>query len=76
MSRTFSIYDDADSKRLMQLVAYDLNLDAKRFPVRAIMNWVSTCKNELVDHEAARQRAPRPATRRATRRRTRSTSAG
>ena len=57
VSRTFSIYDDADSKRLMQLVAYDLNLDAKRFPVRALMNWVSTAKNELVDHEAAQQRA-------------------
>jgi DNA helicase II / ATP-dependent DNA helicase PcrA len=57
VSRTFSIYDDADSKRLMQLVANDLNLDAKRFPVRAIMNWVSTCKNELVDHEAAHTRA-------------------
>ena len=57
VARTFSIYDDADSKRLMQLVAYDLNLDAKRFPVRAIMNWVSTCKNELVDHEASQKRA-------------------
>ncbi len=41
-SRTFSIYDDADSKRLMQLVAADLDLDSKRFPVRVIMNWVST----------------------------------
>jgi DNA helicase-2/ATP-dependent DNA helicase PcrA len=57
MARTFSIYDDADSKRLMQLVANDLDLDPKRFPVRAIMNWVSTCKNELVDHESARSRA-------------------
>ena len=57
LSRTFSIYDDADSKRLMQLVAHDLELDPKRFPVRAIMNWVSTCKNELVDHEAAAARA-------------------
>ena len=41
IARTFSIYDDADSKRLMQLVAHDLDLDPKRFPVRAIMNWVS-----------------------------------
>ena len=53
MSRTFSIYDDADSKRLMQLVANDLDLDAKRFPVRGILNWVSACKNDLVDHESA-----------------------
>nr|WP_294695554.1 UvrD-helicase domain-containing protein [uncultured Friedmanniella sp.] len=57
LSRTFSIYDDADSKRLMQLVANDLELDPKRFPVRAIMTWVSNCKNELVDHESARARA-------------------
>ena len=57
IARTFSIYDDADSKRLMQLVAHDLDLDPKRFPVRAIMNWVSACKNELVDHESAASRA-------------------
>jgi DNA helicase-2/ATP-dependent DNA helicase PcrA len=56
ISRTFSIYDDADSKRLMQLVARDLDLDAKRFPVRSIMNWVSNMKNELVDHESAADR--------------------
>jgi DNA helicase II / ATP-dependent DNA helicase PcrA len=60
MSRTFSIYDDADSKRLMQLVAHDLDLDPKKFPVRAIMNWVSHCKNELVDYESASARARTP----------------
>jgi DNA helicase-2/ATP-dependent DNA helicase PcrA len=57
ISRSFSIYDDADSKRLMQLVAHDLDLDAKRFPVRSILNWVSTMKNEMVDHESAAERA-------------------
>mgnify|MGYP000891932721 FL=1 len=57
ISRTFSIYDDTDSKRLMQLVLRDLDLDPKRFPVRAVLNWVSNCKNELVDHESARSRA-------------------
>ena len=61
MSRTFSIYDDADSKRLMQLVAGDLDLDPKRFPVRGILNWVSACKNELVDHESAGARVRSPA---------------
>src|SRR5215207_4778630 len=61
MSRTFSIYDDADSKRLMQLVASDLDLDPKRFPVRGILNWVSACKNELVDHESAGARVRSPA---------------
>ncbi|HSN42873.1 MAG TPA: UvrD-helicase domain-containing protein, partial [Propionibacteriaceae bacterium] len=57
MSRTFSIYDDTDSKRLMTLVCRDLDLDPKRYPVRTLMNWVSTCKNELVDHETAKSRA-------------------
>src|SRR3954449_1304709 len=60
MSRTFSIYDDADSKRLMQLVAHDLELDPKRFGVRALMTWVSNNKNELVDHETAASRAETP----------------
>src|SRR5688572_31131298 len=60
IARTFSIYDDADSKRLMQLVAHDLDLDPKRFPVRAILNWVSTRKNEMVDHETAASRARSP----------------
>jgi DNA helicase-2/ATP-dependent DNA helicase PcrA len=40
----------------MQLVAHDLGLDPKRYPIRAIMNWVSNCKNEMVDHESARSR--------------------
>ncbi|MFT4108210.1 DNA helicase PcrA [Propionicimonas sp.] len=57
MGRNFSIYDDTDSKRLMTLVLRDLDLDPKRFGVRAVMNWVSNCKNELVDHESARSRA-------------------
>ncbi len=61
LSRTFSIYDDADSKRLMQLVANDLDLDPKRFPVRGILNWVSACKNDLVDHESAGARVRSPA---------------
>ena len=60
ISRTFSIYDDADSKRLMQLVAADLDLDSKQFPVRVIMNWVSTKKNDLVDHETAATHAMGP----------------
>ncbi|CAN5126858.1 DNA helicase PcrA [soil metagenome] len=50
---SFSIYDAADSKRLMTLVARDLDLDPKRYPPRAILNWVSNQKNELVDHEDA-----------------------
>ncbi|MBA2464829.1 MAG: DNA helicase PcrA, partial [Nocardioidaceae bacterium] len=50
---SFSIYDAADSKRLMSLVARDLDLDPKRYQPRAILNWVSNQKNELIDHEDA-----------------------
>ena len=50
---SFSIYDAADSKRLMTLVCRDLDLDVKRYPPRAILNWVSNAKNELQDHEDA-----------------------
>jgi DNA helicase II / ATP-dependent DNA helicase PcrA len=50
---SFSIYDAADSKRLMTLVCRDLDLDPKRYQPRAVLNWVSNCKNELIDHEDA-----------------------
>jgi len=49
----FTIYDAADSKRLMTLVCRDLDLDVKRFQPRAILNWVSNAKNELQDFEEA-----------------------
>lgn len=54
---TFTIYDAADSKRLMTLVCRDLELDQKRFPPRAVLNWVSTQKNELVDPDDAKAAA-------------------
>jgi len=56
MSRTFSIYDDTDAKRLMQLICRDLSLDPKRFPPRAVLNWVSNLKNELIDPDSAGDR--------------------
>ena len=37
----------------MTLVCRDLDLDVKRYPPRAILNWVSNAKNELQDHEEA-----------------------
>jgi DNA helicase-2/ATP-dependent DNA helicase PcrA len=54
---TFSIYDDADARRLMTLVCRDLDLDPKRYAPRAVLNWVSNCKNELLDPEAATAKA-------------------
>ena len=54
---SFSIYDATDSKRLMTLVCRELDLDAKRYQPRAILNWVSNQKNELIDHEEAKANA-------------------
>jgi len=56
-SSSFSIYDAADSRRLMTLVCRDLELDPKRFPPRAVLAWVSKQKNELLDHERASRQA-------------------
>lgn len=57
MRKTFSIYDDTDAKRLMGLVLKEMNVDPKKYPVRAVMNWVSDCKNECIDHERAKAEA-------------------
>jgi DNA helicase II / ATP-dependent DNA helicase PcrA len=56
-STSFSIYDAADSQRLMAMVCRDLDLDPKRYPPRSFTNQVSNLKNELVDWETARDRA-------------------
>ncbi|RKN05187.1 DNA helicase PcrA [Streptomyces radicis] len=48
---SFSIYDAADSKRLMALVCRDLDLDPKRFPPKSFSAKVSNLKNELIDAE-------------------------
>ncbi|WP_203569133.1 DNA helicase PcrA [Aestuariimicrobium ganziense] len=60
LRRTFSIYDDTDAKRLMQLVLKEMDVDPKKVPVRSVMNWVSTRKNDLVDHESAAASAITP----------------
>ncbi|WP_165988948.1 DNA helicase PcrA [Streptomyces sp. YIM 98790] len=51
MTSSFSIYDAADSQRLMALVCRDLDLDPKRFPPRSFSAKVSHLKNELIDEE-------------------------
>ena len=52
----FSIYDSADSQRLMALVCRELELDARQYPPKSMAAQVSNLKNELVDYESfARQ---------------------
>ncbi len=50
---SFSIYDSADSKRLMTLVLRDLDLDPKRYQPNAVLHWVSNHKNDLRDADEA-----------------------
>jgi DNA helicase-2/ATP-dependent DNA helicase PcrA len=54
---SFSIYDQADSQRLMTMVCRELELDTKYHPPKAMANQVSSLKNELIDYETAAARA-------------------
>lgn len=47
-ANTFSIYDSADSLRLITIVAKELNLDPKRYPARQFQSMISNAKNELL----------------------------
>ena len=47
-SSSYSIYDQADSVRLVTLVMRDLNLDQKRYNPRAVAALISNAKNELL----------------------------
>jgi DNA helicase-2/ATP-dependent DNA helicase PcrA len=46
-SSSFSIYDSADSQKLISRVMETLNLDAKRYPPRQFQSLISNAKNEL-----------------------------
>lgn len=54
---SFSIYDQADSQRLMAMVCREMDLDPKRYPPRSFSAQVSNFKNELVDYETAIDKA-------------------
>jgi DNA helicase-2/ATP-dependent DNA helicase PcrA len=47
-ANSFSIYDSADSLRLITIVAKELNLDSKRYPARQFQAMISNAKNELM----------------------------
>ncbi|MCC6643486.1 DNA helicase PcrA [Candidatus Peregrinibacteria bacterium] len=49
--RSFVIYDMADQQLLMKKVLEDLLIDAKQFNPKAILNFISGAKNELVGPE-------------------------
>jgi DNA helicase-2/ATP-dependent DNA helicase PcrA len=57
---SFSIYDSADSQRLMALCCRDLDLDPKQFPPKSFTAKVSNLKNELIDEETYAAQAENP----------------
>jgi len=53
MSKSFSIYDDTDSKRLVAAIVREKNIDTKKFSVRTIRSWISDQKNAMTTWEQA-----------------------
>jgi DNA helicase II / ATP-dependent DNA helicase PcrA len=51
-TRSFTIYDQADSRRLVKRCIEQLGVDPKRFTPAAIHNQISDAKNKLRDAEA------------------------
>jgi DNA helicase-2/ATP-dependent DNA helicase PcrA len=62
LKSSFSIYDAADSQRLITLVTRELNLDPKKYPARSLANKISDLKNELVDPDTYAQTSGADAT--------------
>lgn len=46
-AKGFTIYDDSDSKRLVEQIMNELNIDKKRYPIPALRNRISQAKNDL-----------------------------
>ena len=51
-SKGFTIYDQADSLRMLKRCLTELGVDPKRFPPRAIHSKISGAKNQLIDSDS------------------------
>src|ERR1700712_5367177 len=51
LNSNFSIYDSADTLRLITLVSKGLDIDPKKFPPKSIQHKISALKNELIDDD-------------------------
>ena len=54
-SRGFTIYDEADSLRMIKRCMDELEVDPKRFPPRALRAQISGAKNRLLDVDGYRE---------------------
>ncbi len=56
-SRSFTIYDSADSERVMKDIIKDMGLDDKTFPARVVLNAISREKDQLTTPAELLERA-------------------
>jgi DNA helicase-2/ATP-dependent DNA helicase PcrA len=54
-ARTFTIYDESDSLRMLKRCMTELGVDPKRYPPRSVRAQISGAKNKLVDAAAYAQ---------------------
>ncbi len=59
-TRQFTIYDQADSRRLAKRSADAVGIDPKRYTPSAVLNQISAAKNKLIDADSYRQMAASP----------------
>src|SRR5699024_12448113 len=50
-SKNFTILDSSDQLSVVKQVVRDLNMDKKKFEPRAMLNQISSAKNELITPE-------------------------
>ncbi|HEY6636680.1 MAG TPA: UvrD-helicase domain-containing protein [Solirubrobacterales bacterium] len=56
----FTIYDEADSLRMLKRCLEELEVDTKRYPPRAVRARISDAKNQLIDAESYQEQAGGP----------------
>jgi DNA helicase-2/ATP-dependent DNA helicase PcrA len=59
-TRSFTIYDEDDARRLMASILTDLDLDPKQHPVRGLVSRISSAKNALIGPAEYAERAAVP----------------
>ncbi len=60
-NKSFTIYDDQDSKRLVKTIMVDLHINDKEYPLNMMRSMISTAKNELKSPETMLSLASSPA---------------
>jgi DNA helicase-2/ATP-dependent DNA helicase PcrA len=56
----FTIYDEADSLRMLKRCLEELEVDTKRYPPRAVRARISDAKNQLIDAETYQEQGGGP----------------